>query len=536
MITDKLKSQPPASAAENRARVAERAAALDARSATRSDTRFTVTDPVTGTALGTLPLSSPAQVVDVATEARLAQTMWAERPVGQRAAIVRRFAEIVMDRRDELLDLIQVENGKARLHAFDEVLDVVQVCAYYAGAASGLLKTRRRAGAFPFLTSVQERRQAKGLVAVVAPWNYPFSTGVSDSIPALLAGNAVLLKPDQNTPYSSLWAAQALAEAGLPSGLFNVVTGSGSTLGESLVEECDYVMFTGSTRVGQILATHAATHLKDYSLELGGKNAMLVLDDADIKKTARGAVRACFSNSGQLCVSMERMYIDAKVWDEFVPAFLDATRGLALGATLDFSTDFGPLISEGQLRTVAQHVDDAVSKGATVLLGGKARPDLSPTFYEPTILTDVTDQMTLHAEETFGPVVALYRVASENEAIRRANASRYGLNCSIWTSNRPRGFAVSARIQSGNVNINEAYAASWGSVDAPMGGWKDSGVGHRHGEHGLTKYTDVQTLAHQAGPGIAPLPGMDPERFVGLMTGVARAVSRASSVRGRFGA
>lgn len=499
-------------------RLAARAATAGAR-----DLRA-IEMPATGRVLGHVPRAEAEDVATAAEAARDAQSSWERTDVGERSQVLLRFAQLVLSKQDEILDLIQLENGKARRNAFEEVIDVAQVSRYYARTAPRLLRPQRRAGAFPLLTKAWEYHHPKGLVGVISPWNYPLTLGITDALPALVAGNAVLAKPDQQTPYSALWAAEVLEEAGLPPGVLQVVTGSGAELGAPVIEHSDFLMFTGSTRVGRTVATRAAERLIEYSMELGGKNAILVLADADLGKTVPGAVRAAFSNTGQLCISMERMYVDASIWDRFIPSFVDATRSLRLSHSLDYSSDIGSLTSASQLDTVVRHVDDAVKKGATVLAGGRSRSDLGPYFYEPTVVTDTTPDMTLYAAETFGPVISLYRVNGVDEAVAHANDSSYGLNFSVWTSDEERGRAVASRLEAGTVNVNEAYAAAWGSVDAPMGGWKDSGVGSRHGEHGLLKYTNAQTIAVQRLLPIAPPPGVPPNLYARAMTSAMRAL------------
>lgn len=482
--------------------------------------------PATGDVLGVVPHSTTEDVAAAADAARRAQRDWARVPVVDRSRVLLRLAELVLDRQAELLDVIQLENGKARRHAFEEIIDVAQVCRYYARTAPALLRPRRRAGALPVLTQTWEYHHPKGLVGVISPWNYPLTLGITDALPALLAGNAVLAKPDTKTPYSALLAAELLEEAGLPPGVLQLVVGPGQELGSSVIALCDFVMFTGSTRVGRGVATQAAERLVDYSMELGGKNAVIILADADLGKAVSGAVRAAFSNTGQLCIHMERMYVAEDVWGDFTRGFVEATKSLRLGHSLDYGPDIGSLISADQLATVARHVGDDVSKGATVLAGGRPRPDLGPCFYEPTILTDTTPDMALSCDETFGPVISLYRVSSTEEAIERANDSNYGLNFSVWTRNLAKGRSVATRLEAGSVNVNEAYAASWGSVDAPMGGWKDSGVGSRHGENGLLKYTDAQTVAVQRVLPIAAPSFVSQEMYAKVMTGAMRALQR----------
>ena len=490
-----------------------------------------VINAMTGRPLGDVPRCTVDDVADAAKRARAVQSAWATRPINERAAVLLRFHDLVLQHQDEALDLIQLENGKARRHAFEEILDVCLTARYYANTAADYLSPKRRQGAQLILTQVTELHHAKGLVGIISPWNYPLTLGISDALPATAAGNAVLAKPDQQTPFSALWAVRLLEEAGMPPGLVQVVTGSGAELGASIIEQSDYLMFTGSTAVGRTVAAQAGERLIDCSMELGGKNALLVLDDADVGKAVSGAVRAAFSNTGQLCISVERIYVPGTMWDDFTTRFATAAKAMELSAALDYSADMGSLISDKQLKTVAGHVDDAVDKGATVLAGGKPRPDIGPYFYEPTILSGVRDDMAVFADETFGPVVSLYRVDSEEEAIDKANDSPYGLNFSVWTSDPKHGGQVAARLQSGTVNINEAYAAAWASVDAPMGGMKASGLGRRHGEHGILKYTEPQTIAVERLLPVGAPPWLSPGRYARIMTTGLRALRRMPGVK-----
>jgi succinate-semialdehyde dehydrogenase/glutarate-semialdehyde dehydrogenase len=263
-------------------------------------------------------------------------------------------------------------------------------------------------------------------------------------------------------------------------------------------------MFTGSTASGKKIAAQAAGRLIGSSMELGGKNAMLVLDDADLDRVVEGAVRACFSSSGQLCISIERMYVQDGIYDRFVPRFVEAVRAMRIGGGYDYGYDMGSLTSPEQVAAVTAHVEDAVAAGAEVLAGGRPRPDLGPLFYEPTVLTAVTPAARCFAEETFGPLVSIYRFGDVEDAIARANESAYGLNASVWSRSGHRGRAVAARLHAGTVNVNEGYASAWGSIDAPMGGVGDSGLGRRHGSEGLLKYTEAQTVARQRYRNLAP--------------------------------
>ncbi len=366
-------------------------------------------------------------------------------------------------------------------------------------------------------------------MSVISPWNYPLSMAAGDAVAALMAGNAVVQKPDTQTALTALWSLELMREAGLPAGVWQMVIGRGSSIGGALMDNADYMMFTGSTASGRKIARDAGERLIGSSLELGGKNAMLVLDDADIEKAAEGAVAACFPSAGQLCVSVGRLYVADSVHDRFVDAFVARTERLEVGGAYDFSRDVGSLTTPAQLKTVTEHVDDAVGKGAKVLAGGRARPDLGPLFYEPTILAGVTPDMTLYEHETFGPVVSVYPVHDDSEAVARANATPYGLNASVWSRSASRGRAVAARLHAGTVNVNEAFAAAWGSVDAPMGGMGDSGLGRRHGAEGILKYTEAQNVAHQRVQGFTPPRSIPPETWAALLTGALKVLKAVGS-------
>jgi succinate-semialdehyde dehydrogenase/glutarate-semialdehyde dehydrogenase len=472
-----------------------------------------VVAPLTGETIVDLPQSGPGDVRHAFEKARSAQAAWAARPVGERAAVLRRLHDLLLDNTEHLLSLIQVETGKTRLHAFDEIAVSVATARHYAHAARGYLRPRRRPGALPVLTKTVEYRQPKGVVGVITPWNYPLALAAMDILPALVAGNGVVHKPDNQTALSGVYLRQLAVQAGLPAELWQVVTGDGPVTGPAVVDHADYVAFTGSTRTGRQVAQQAAGRLIGCSLELGGKNAMIVFDDADLDKTVAGAIRACFTSAGQLCISIERMYIHHALYDQFVDRFVTEVKALKLGSALDFAADVGSLTNTKQLETVTQQVEDARIKGARVLAGGRRRPDVGPLFYEPTVLTDVAPGMTLHSEETFGPVVSLYRFENEAEVLKAANDTRFGLSSSIWTRDSKRAHEAALRLHTGMVNINEAFAAAFGSVGAATGGMGDSGLGRRSGADGVWRYTEVQTVARQTLVPIAPSLGLSPARY-----------------------
>src|SRR3954469_20766335 len=311
-----------------------------------------VEQPFTGRLLGCVPKCSPEDVRAAIGRARLAQEGWARTKFAERKAILRRFHDLVLARQEEILDLVQIESGKARKHAFEEILDVAIVARYYANTAERHLASKRRRGALPLLTAAYEHHHPLGVVGIIAPWNYPLTLSVSDAVPALAAGNAVVIKPDSQTPFTALWGFALLEEAGLPQGLVQVVTGAGTELGTPLIDGTDYVMFTGSTATGRKVAAQAGRNLIGASMELGGKNAMLVLADADLGRAVEGAERALFSNAGQLCISIEGLLGRESIADEFESGLAERVRAVKLGTELDYGPSMGSLASETQLETV----------------------------------------------------------------------------------------------------------------------------------------------------------------------------------------
>ncbi|TWE11900.1 succinic semialdehyde dehydrogenase [Rudaeicoccus suwonensis] len=489
-------------------------------------TRHPSVTPLTGGVIAELPVSTVDDVEMAYLGARSAQPAWAATPIEQRAAVLLRLHDLVLDHQNELLDLIQLESGKARWQAFEEVMDVAGVCRHYGRRAKDYLAPRRHVGAIPVLSQSREVRHPKGVVGIVAPWNYPLSMSITDALPALVAGNAVVLRPDEKSSLTALRTVELLDEAGLPEDVLQVVLGDGRHIGAAVLDKADYVMFTGSTATGRGIAERAGSRLTGASLELGGKNSMYVAADANLKAAADSAVRSCFSSAGQLCISIERLVVHESVADEFVRLFVDRVKAVRVGPSLKWDTDMGSLISLQQLKTVTDHVEDAVAKGAVVLAGGRARPDLGPFFYEPTVLDGVTKEMTCRDCETFGPVVSVYRVGSDAEAVELANDTSYGLNAAIWSRDVKRARKLAAQIRCGTVNINDGYTAAWASYGSPMGGMGQSGLGRRHGAEGIHKYTESQNITAQHLMGFAPPKGVPAGLWARSMTMNLRALKK----------
>ncbi|HET6709175.1 succinic semialdehyde dehydrogenase [Amycolatopsis sp.] len=490
---------------------------LVARVPGSSGATWKLTEVYTGDVLVELPQSTPEDIERAFAVAREAQRKWAATPVKERLAVFDRAHALFVEQARTVADLIQVESGKNRRMAIEETCDPPMVMSHYLKRAAKLLAPTRRGGPVPLLTTSTEVRLPKGVVGIIAPWNFPFATGVSDAVPALMAGNAVVLKPDNKTALSPLYGIRLLEQAGLPEGLFQVVCGEGPDVGPTLIDHADYIMFTGSTATGRVIGERAGRNLIGCCLELGGKNPMIVLPDASLEEAVKGAIFGAFGNTGQICMHIERIYLPESRYEEFKSAFVAAASALDVRAAYDFGPDMGSLVSVDHMRRVKSHVDDAVAKGATVLCGGKPRPDLGPAFFEPTILEDVTADMVCGVTETFGPVVALHKYRTIDEAVALANDTDYGLNASVWSTDVTAARAVAARIESGNVNVNDVLATAYAAKGTPSGGVKNSGVGARHGDQGLLKYTDVKNLAVLKKQVMGPRPGQAYEKYVESM-------------------
>ncbi len=411
--------------------------------------------PFTGAPLVALPLSSAADVAAAVERARAAQRSWARVPVRERAAVLGRLGALLLERRSEILDLVQMESGTARVGAYEEVDHVVRTTRRYAARGARYLAARRRPGLLPRVTGTRVHPRPVGVVGVVAACHHPLALALTDAVPALLAGNAVVVEPDRQTTLTALWVAQQLEDAGLPAGLFSVVVG-GPEVGAALVDRVDHVAFTGSTAAGRAVAARAGERLIGATLDLGGTSALYVAADADVASAVRGAVRACFAGTGRPGPSVERLVVHDAVADEFLGRFVAAVRELRLGAGLDYTAEVGSLVSAEQLDRVTRHVDDALARGARVLTGAVHRPDVGPYFYAPTVLDDVPPDALCRTEETAGPVVTVTRVTSDDEAVRAMEDTARGSVARIWSADVARARRLAARVEARTVVVNDA--------------------------------------------------------------------------------
>jgi acyl-CoA reductase-like NAD-dependent aldehyde dehydrogenase len=457
--------------------------------------KIAVENPATGQTIVTLDAVGPDQLKEMAERARRAQPSWEAIGFAGRGKVLRRMQKWVLDNADRFLDTLVSESGKTREDAaLAELGYAASAFGFWAKQAPKYLADEKVRTSNPFLLGRKliVRYEPVGLVGVIGPWNYPFTNTIGDAIPALAAGNSVLVKPSSVTPLTSLLIEEGLKACGIPDDVFQVVVGRGP-IGLTLIDVVDAVMFTGSTETGKVVMERAAKTLTPVSLELGGKDPMIVLKDADVERAANAAVFWSMQNTGQTCISIERVYVEEPIYDDFISRVADKARELRQGVPGDFgSVDVGSFINPPQIDIVEEHVKDAVAKGAKVLAGGH-RGTGEGAFFEPTVLADVDHSMECMREETFGPTLPVMKVADVEEAIRLANDSPYGLQASVYTKDVEKGEAVARRIQAGAVVINDT-SANYVALEAPMGGWKASGMGVRHGAEGIRKYTKRQTI------------------------------------------
>jgi acyl-CoA reductase-like NAD-dependent aldehyde dehydrogenase len=452
-----------------------------------------VENPATGQVVGSVPRMLAEDVAPMVARARAIQPAWWALGYDGRAAVLKRAQRWTLDNADRIVDTIVSETGKTRDDAqLAEVGYAAGAFGFWAKNAEKFLRERKVRTSSPLLLGKKAlvRYRPRGVVGVIGPWNYPLVNSFGDCIPALAAGNTVILKPSEVTPLTSLLMAECLSECGAPDGVFGVLTGLGD-VGAELIDHVDFVMFTGSTATGKKVAERAARTLTPVGLELGGKDPMIVLADADVERAANAATYYSMQNGGQTCISVERVYVEEPIYDEFVAKVTAKVAKLRQGAPQAAgSVDVGAVTFDKQAEIVESHVEDALAKGASVAVGGK-RAEGPGRFFEPTVLLDVDHSMDCMTKETFGPTIPIMKVRDADEALALANDSDYGLQASVWTKDTARGEQIASRIDSGVANVNE-HLISYVALELPMGGWKDSGLGTRHGEEGIRKYARQQ--------------------------------------------
>src|SRR3982751_3297420 len=457
--------------------------------------KIDVENPATGQIVASVDVVAPERIPELVARARAAQPGWEALGFEARAQLLKRAQKWAIDNSDRIVETIVSETGKAWEDAqLAEVGYAAAAFGFWAKNAEKYLADERVKTASPFVKGRKliVRHVPVGVVGVIGPWNYPLTNSFGDCIPALAAGNAVILKPSEVTPLTSLKLAEGLKECGIPDGVFQVATGQGAT-GAALVDQVDMIMFTGSTATGKKVMAKAAETLTPVSLELGGKDPMIVLADADLERASNAAVYNGYANGGQICISVERVYVEEPVYDEFVSKVIDKTLALRRGQPGGYGTvDVGAVTFPPQAEIVESHVADAVAKGASVRTGGKLA-DGPGRFFQPTVLTDVDHTMEIMTEETFGPTLPIMKVRDAEEALRLANDTRYGLNSSVWTKDLEKGQALADRVNAGSTCVNDAnvnYAAN----ELPFGGWGESGIGVRHGAQGIRKYCKTHSV------------------------------------------
>ena len=453
-------------------------------------------DPATGEEIGRAPLTTPEEVARAVGRARDAQATWAAKSYRERGRVIMAAREVILKEMEEIAFLISIETGKPVAEAISlEIVPALDLMQYFARKTANLLAPRRIGiGQYVFMGRTSyEIYKPLGVVGIISPWNFPFATPLDEVTMALMAGNTVVLKPSELTPLTGLKIQEIMTRAGLPEGVLQVVTGDGSTGAALVAAGTNKIMFTGSVATGKRVAESAAKYLIPVVLELGGKDPMVVLDDANIENAARGAVWGAFANCGQSCSSVERCYVHEDISEQFISAVVRETQRLHQGSGTEKSIDIGSMSSERQLRTVELHVNQALANGANALTGGERLRDVAGAFYPPTVLTNVNHEMDVMREETFGPVLPIMTFRTEDEAIRLANDSDFGLTASVWSNSVPRAQRIAARIDAGTVMINEVLYTH-GIAQTPWGGVKQSGLGRTHGRAGLLELVNAQHI------------------------------------------
>ncbi len=466
--------------------------------------RIASVNPATGEVLGELECASPSDVELAVTRARAAQPAWVALGLKRRIEILREFQAGLHASKSKVAAAISCEAGKPLAEALvTEVLVVLDASRFLIENAWALLRDEvvPHRNVATKLKTGRLVREPHGVIGIISPWNYPFSIPAVETLAALVAGNAVVLKPSELTPLIALELAALLHGAGVPKDVFQIIVGEGSA-GAALVQSpIDKLVFTGSVATGKRIASKAAERLLPVVLELGGKDPMLVLDDANVDVASSAAVWGAFVNAGQACLSVERCYVHRSIHEEFVAACASKAAQLRVGDGMKADTDVGPMIHARQLRIVETQVEDAKAKGARVVVGGRRMQELGPNFYAPTVMEGVTHQMRIMQEETFGPVLPIMAFDDDEEAVRLANDSEYGLAASVWTRNSERGENLARLIHAGTVMVNDVISC-FGISEAPHGGVKASGTGRTHGRFGLEEMVRLKYLDIDLTPGM----------------------------------
>lgn len=451
-----------------------------------------VRNPATSEKITELRVATAEDVAQAVSQARRAQALWQGKSYAERAEILYRFRDLLIDHQDEIADTLTAETGKPLAEVYgNELFYVCDGAGFWAKNAAKYLKPERLRPHLLKTKKVISRYEPLGVVGVISPWNFPLVLTIGEAIPALMAGNAVVIKPSELTPLSALLGARLAQNAGFPINLIQVLVGFGET-GEGLIDHADMISFTGSVATGKKVLRRAAERLIPVTLELGGKDPMIVLKDADLERAANACVWGALMNSGQVCTSIERVYVEEAVYQQFVEKVVEKVRTLRQGMSGD-EVELGSMTSEAQLIKVENQVEDAIKKGAKILSGGRRKPNSRGLHFEPTVMVDVNHEMQLLQEETFGPIIPIMKVKDREEALRLANDSRYGLDSSVFTRDQKSAWEIAEKIQAGSVCINDSLV-NFIIPEAPMGGIKESGLGCRHGAEGIRKYCRQKTI------------------------------------------
>ena len=453
-----------------------------------------VMNPATGEEAGAVPELTPEQVSELVARARAAQPGWEGLGFDRRARIFRRAKQWLLENRERMAQTIISETGKTHEDAGLELSVAIEGLGFWAREAPNYLKDERVRTRSPMLLGrkVVVRHEPLGVVGVIGPWNYPLVNAFCDAVPALMAGNSVVLKPSSDTPLTSVMAAEMMRECDLPEDVLLIATG-GREVGEAVIDGTDFIMFTGSTETGRKVMERAARSLTSVSLELGGKDPMIILSDANLERAANAAAYYSMLNSGQVCISAERAYVEGPIYDRFVEMVTERVRSLRQGVPAGpGSVEVGAITTASQVELIEKHVQDAVAKGARITTGGE-RGEGPGDFFKPTVIADADHSMKCMTEETFGPTLPIMKVRDAEEAVRLANDSVFGLQASVWTGDTERGEEIARRVEAGAVLVNDAMI-NYAAFGAPMSGWKESGVSGRHGANGIRKYCRTQTI------------------------------------------